>query len=63
MENLKFNTITGQIYYGNKCLHKDKKGYYTINTTNFGSLKRKIQFRNDITDIKEIERINKFCNE
>lgn len=61
MENIKMSTQTGQIYYGNKCLHKDAKGYFTISITTFGSLKRKIQSRNDITDQKEIERLDNFC--
>lgn len=62
MESIKMNTGTGQVYYGNKCLHEDQKGYYTISTTVFGSLKRKIQTRNDISDTMEIERLNNFCN-
>jgi glutathionylspermidine synthase len=62
MENIKMHTRTGQIYYGNKCLHKDGKGYYTIGTITFGSNKRKIQTRQDITDLTEIERLDKFCN-
>ena len=63
MENstqLKMNTQTGQVYIGNKCLHQDNKGYYTISSSVF--MKKKIQFRNDITDPILIEKINKFCN-
>lgn len=57
---LKMNTQTGQVYIGNKCLHQDTKGYYTISSSVF--MKKKIQFRNDITDPILIEKINKFCN-
>jgi len=57
---LKMNTKTGQVYIGNKCLHQDAKGYYTISTSIF--MKKKIQSRNDITDPILIEKINKFCN-
>lgn len=57
---LKMNTKTGQVYIGNKCLHQDTKGYYTISTSIF--MKKKIQSRNDITDPILIEKINKFCN-
>ena len=60
MEVIKHNTQNGQIYYGNKCLNKDTKGYYTISTSKFG--KQKIQFRNDISDINEVERINNVIN-
>ena len=54
------NTQTGQVYIGNKCLHQDSKGYYTISTSIF--MKKKIQYRNDITDTILIEKINKFFN-
>ena len=62
MENtsLKMNTKTGQVYIGNKCLHQDKNGYYTISTSVF--MKKKIQFRNDIKDPTLIEKIENFCN-
>ena len=58
--SIKMNTQTGQVYIGNKCLHQDSKGYYTISTSIF--MKKKIQYRNDITDPILIEKINKFCN-
>ena len=56
---LKSNTSTGQVYIGNKCLHEDDKGYYTISTSVF--MKKKIQFKQYINDAEEIESINKFC--
>ncbi len=58
--SIKMNTQTGQVYIGNKCLHQDSKGYYTISTSIF--MKKKIQYRNDITDTILIEKINKFFN-
>ena len=58
--SIKMNTQTGQVYIGNKCLHQDSKGYYTISTSIF--MKKKIQYRNDITDTILIEKINKFLN-
>jgi len=62
MENtsLKMNTKTGQVYIGNKCLHQDAKGYYTISTCVF--MKKKMQIRNDIKDVQLIEKIDAFCH-
>jgi uncharacterized membrane protein YiaA len=58
--NLKMSTASGQVYINNKCLHKDEKGYYTISSFKF--MNKKIQQRDNITDIQTIEQINKFCN-
>ena len=58
--SLKMNTQTGQVYIGNKCLHQDSKGYYTISTNVF--MKKKIQCRDDIKDPTLIEKIENFCN-
>jgi len=58
--NLKMNTQTGQIYLGNKCLHKDDKGYYTISIDKIQGMK--MQTRHSITDVNQIKAINEFLN-